>query len=160
MLLKLTSVSLVLCLLALEASAQCGFLGLQRCRNRRPNNNNNGGGRPAFQNGGGGGGACPRMAPNHNFGGRQYVLTWRNRATGCNKMSWGQARAYCNSLGMNAVSLDTREKANEFIGLLGREGAPYFWSGGEIFGPQHNQIRWANGVSQFTNGMPFSRTGG
>ena len=69
---------LVLCGLAALASAnpQGGFFGgLGGLFNRFQ-------GRP--QGGGGGGGGCRPSGPNHNFGGRNYLVSWR---LGCTQFS-------------------------------------------------------------------------
>ena len=76
---------------------------------------------------------------------------------GCNSFSAGAGDSYCRRNGMRAVSLDTRAKANHFIGVVGSARQKYFWTGGNISG---NQVTWPNGVRQNTNGMPWSRTGG
>ena len=34
--------------------------------------------------------------------------------------------------GMKLISLDSKEKAEHFLGLVGRDRAPYFWTGGQI----------------------------
>jgi hypothetical protein len=60
---------------------------------------------------------------------------------------------------MRAVSLDNPAVANEFLGLLGREGKRWFWTGGRISG---QSITWSNGNRQNAGELRniFSHTGG
>jgi len=139
---------LVLCGLAALASAnpQGGFFGgLGGLFNRFQ-------GRP--QGGGGGGGGCRPSGPNHNFGGRNYLVSWR---LGCTQFSQGEAAAYCRSNGMSPISLDSPAKEQEFTNLVAREGQPYFWTGGTV-NTAARTVSWPSG--QTTSTSLWSHTGG
>ena len=66
---------------------------------------------------------------NHQWQGRNYVLSWRE---GRNGFSHSAARSYCRGKGMRIVSLDNIQKAQHFLDLVERNNVPYFWAGGQI----------------------------
>jgi len=129
-------------------------------RNQRPNNNNgNGGGfRQNNVGGGGGGGGCRSGRSNHQYNGRNYLISWQ-ASPNC-KWTAGGAKAYCRSSGMRGISLDTQDKVNHFLGLIG--GTKYFWTGGTVSLGRTKTVSWPNGISQNANSrhMPWSHTGG
>jgi len=94
---------------------------------------------------------------NYQWEGRDYLLTWR---TGRNNFDWTRGVSYCKSQGMELISLDTEEKAEHFLGLVVRERAPYFWTGGEV-SPDNKELRWRNGKTEpISKGKhPWSFTG-
>ena len=107
-------------------------------------------------------GGCPTSAPNHSFGGQQFVISWANgpKAT-CGQFTGSQAQGYCSSMGMRPINLDDNAKAQHFIGLLaGDRGQTYFWTGGNV-DHRGGRVNWGNGRSQNIRDIRFwSRTGG
>lgn len=115
-------------------------------------------GRPAPS----GGGRCPSSGPNHSFGGQNFVISWQNGGrNACGQFTGGEARAYCSSVGMRPINLDSDAKAQHFIGLLARDrGQTYFWTGGSV-DHRGGRVNWGNGRSQAINSIRYwSRTGG
>ena len=120
-----------------------------------------GGRRPAaaaparpFQAGGGGGGCTPTA--NYQSGGRNFWVSWRSCPT---EFRGDQVAGVCSSGGMRPVSLNNIALAQEFMGLVGREGKRWFWTGGRISG---QTVTWPNGVSQNAGDLRalWSPTGG
>ena len=119
-----------------------------------------GGRRPAaaparpFQSGGGGGGCTPTA--NYQSGGRNFWVSWRTCGT---QFRGDQVAGVCASGGMRPVSLNNIALAQEFMGLVGREGQRWFWTGGRISG---QTVTWPNGVSQNAGDLRalWSPTGG
>lgn len=110
--------------------------------------------RPQGGRGGRGGGGCNARGPNHNFQGRDYLVSWRS---GCSSFTAGEGAAFCRSVGMRPISLDTPAKEREFTGLVRRENQKYFWTGGNVnHGPR--TIRWPSGRT--TSSGLWSNTGG
>ena len=137
-----------LCLSVCSASPQFGFLnGLFGGGNRgRPQSN-----RPA--SGGGGGGGCGGgNRANHQFQGRNYLISWR---LGCSSFTQSGGESFCRSNGMRMVSLDSSAKEREFLGLVGRERQRFFWTGGRVNG---RNINWPSGRRY--NNVNWSNTGG
>merc|ERR1712060_789175 len=66
---------------------------------------------------------------NHEFQGKNYLLTWR---MGRNNFDWTGGVRFCQSQGMQLVSLDNKEKTEHFLRLLTTDRSPYFWSGGQV----------------------------
>lgn len=132
--------------LALASAQPQGFFGGIRniFRGQRPR-----GGR---QNGGG---SCRANRPNHSFGGRDYLVSWRE---GCTSFSSGEGANFCRSVGMRPISLDTPQKENHFLGLVSRERQKYFWTGGNVNHGRNPSIRWASGRTTTSN--KWSNTGG
>ena len=129
------------------ASPQFGFLNnLFGGGGRRPSGGRPSGGRPSGRGCGGG------NAPNHNFQGRNYLVSWR---LGCTSFTQGQGEAFCRSNGMRAISIDNSAKEREFTSLVSREGQKYFWTGGRMSG---GRVTWPSGRS-YTN-VNWSHTGG
>ena len=58
---------------------------------------------------------CPLTQPNHQYQGRGYVVTFLDKSDGCNKFTAEEAAEFCKSIGGNAVSLDSNEKARLHI---------------------------------------------
>ena len=129
------------------ASPQFGFLnGLFGGRG-----GNRGGGRPQSNNFGGGRCGGGNRA-NHQFQGRNYLISWR---LGCSSFTQGGGEAFCRSNGMRPISLDSSAKEREFLGLVSRERQRYFWTGGKVSG---RSIRWPSGRRH--NNVNWSHTGG
>lgn len=102
-------------------------------------------------------GGCAPSAPNHNFGGKGYVLSWLN---GCTSFTGSEAAGYCRSMNMKPISLDDRSKADHFIGVLARAPTTYFWTGGNV-DHRGGRVNWANGASQGIRDISYwSHTGG
>merc|ERR1719410_2870581 len=103
--------------------------------------------------------ARPSVAPkgNYQWEGKSYLLTWR---TGRNNFAWNEGVSYCRSQGMKLISLDSKEKADHFLSLVGSDRAPYFWAGGEV-SSDSRRLTWQNGQSEpVTRGQhPWSFTG-
>lgn len=104
------------------------------------------------------GGQCRPSAPNYNFQGRGYVLSWLN---GCENFTGNEAASYCASMNMRAVNLDDPNKAQHFIGVLANTpNLKYFWTGGNV-NHRAGIVQWSNGVTQPFNSIRFwSQTGG
>eukprot|EP00090_Calanus_glacialis_P006869 TRINITY_DN1536_c0_g1_i6.p1 TRINITY_DN1536_c0_g1~~TRINITY_DN1536_c0_g1_i6.p1 ORF type:complete len:192 (+),score=32.45 TRINITY_DN1536_c0_g1_i6:85-660(+) len=139
----------VVVLSACSASPQFGFLnglfggggGRNRPQNNRP--------RPS----GGGGGRCGGgNQPNHQFQGQGYLVSWK---LGCTSFTQNAGESFCRANGMRPISLDSSAKESEFLGLVGREGQKYFWTGGKVSG---RNINWPSGRSY--NNVNWSNTGG
>ena len=113
---------------------------------------NLGGGRPSGNSIRGGGGCGGGHAPNHNFGGQNFLISWR---LGCTQFTQGQGENFCSQNGMRPISLDSQAKEREFSNLVAREGQRYFWTGGQSVG--NRQVRWSNGRVSTPN---WSHTGG
>ena len=67
----------------------------------------------------------------HNFDPRDniqrgYVATWK---IGCTSFQQHEAKAYCESMGMEPVSLDTPAKQDNFNRLIAQDAQRYFWTG-------------------------------
>merc|ERR1712106_742268 len=82
---------------------------------------------------------CPlRPTPNHSWNRIGFVVTWKFKGadnlpiTGCNKFTQAEAQEYCNAMNMEPVSLNTREKQDEFNRLIASGAQRYFWTGGEV----------------------------
>merc|ERR1719312_845117 len=98
-----------------------------------------------------------RPKGNYQWEGKSYLLTWR---TGRNNFAWQEGVSYCRSQGMKLISLDSKEKADHFLSLVGRDRAPYFWAGGEVSG-NSRELKWLNGNKEtISKGQhPWSFTG-
>ena len=152
---------LVACCTILSVQAQFGgffrpFFGRRPSRPApRPQQNFNQ--RPSAPRGG-----CPTSAPNHSFGGQNFVISWQNgpKAT-CGQFTGSGAQQYCSSMGMRPVNLDNDAKAQHFIGLLaGDRSQTYFWTGGNV-DHRGGRVNWGNGRSQNIRDIRYwSRTGG
>merc|ERR1712076_303593 len=111
-----------LCLVTLtSASPQFGFLGNLFNGFR----GNRGGGRRPASGGGGGGNCGGGHRPNHQFGGQNFLVSWR---LGCSGFTQGQGENFCRANGMRPISIDNSAKESEFTRLVAREGQKYFWS--------------------------------
>ena len=142
-------VFVALCLLSLtSASPQFGFLGNLFNGFR----GNRGGGRRPASGGGGGGNCGGGHRPNHQFGGQNFLVSWR---IGCNDFTQSQGEAFCRSNGMRALSIDSASKEREFTGLVAREGQRFYWTGGKVSG---RNISWPSGRGYST--VAWSHTGG
>jgi len=104
--------------------------------------------------GGASGGACRASGPNHNFGGKGYLVSWR---LGCTHFTQAEAAAYCRSNGLTPISLDDPSKEREFATLVAREGQPWFWTGGTV-NTGARSVSWPNGRT--TTPSLWSSTGG
>merc|ERR1712038_841536 len=137
-----------LCLVSLtSAIPQFGFLNniFNGFRGNR-----GGGRRPA--SGGGGGGCGGGHRPNHQFGGQNFLVSWR---LGCTSFTQSQGEAFCRNNGMRAISIDSASKEREFTGLVAREGQRFYWTGGRVSG---GRISWPSGRAH--NNVAWSHTGG
>merc|ERR1719449_150034 len=80
----------------------------------------------------GGTSLCGAAAPNHFWTDprdnvqRGYVATWK---IGCSTFQQHEAKAYCESMGMEPVSLDTPAKQDNFNRLIAQDAQRYFWTG-------------------------------
>merc|ERR1711970_15709 len=94
---------------------------------------------------------------NYEWNGKRFLLTWR---TGRNNFAWNEGVSYCRSQGMKLISLDSREKADHFLNLVGKERAEYFWAGGEVSSDSQT-LTWQNGRTEsISKGQhPWSFTG-
>merc|ERR1712158_61835 len=81
----------------------------------------------------GGTSLCGAAAPNHFWTDprdnvqRGYVATWK---VGCSTFQQHEAKAYCESMGMEPVSLDSPAKQVNFNRLIAQDAQRYFWTGG------------------------------
>merc|ERR1739848_483599 len=100
-------------------------------------------------------GRCSANQPNHDFGGKSYLVSWRS---GCTSFSHGEGAAFCRSVGMQPLSLDTPAKERHFTGLVAQERQKYFWTGGNVNHGRNPSIRWPSGRT--TTSRLWSNTGG
>jgi len=143
-----TTLLYFLCLSLCSASPQFGFL-------RGLFGGGRGGGRPQSNRPsvGGGGGRCGGgNRANHQFQGRNYLISWR---LGCSSFTQGGGESFCRANGMRLVSIDSAAKEREFLGLVSREGQRFFWTGGRVRG---RNISWPSGRRH--NNIAWSSTGG
>ena len=54
------------------------------------------------------------------------MATWK---IGCTSFQQHEAKAYCESMGMEPVSLDTPAKQDNFNRLIAQDAQRYFWTG-------------------------------
>merc|ERR1712110_129973 len=90
------------------------------------------------------------------WNGKGYVVTWK---IGCSTFEQHEAKAYCNSLGMEPVSLDTPEKQNEFNRLIAQDAQRFFWTGG-IVDHANRLVGWSNPASntiRFSDSLRIQR---
>merc|ERR1711936_650215 len=94
---------------------------------------------------------------NHQFQGKSYLLTWR---MGRNNFDWTGGVRFCQSQGMQLVSLDNKEKTEHFLRLLTTDRSPYFWSGGQVSRDSRSPS-WPSGKTEpIARGQhPWSFTG-
>ena len=89
----------------------------------------------------------------------RYVVTWK---IGCSTFEQHEAKEYCNSMGMEPVSLDTPAKQNEFNRLIAQDAQRFFWTGG-IVDHANQVVGWSNPASntiRFSDSLHWSHTGG
>jgi len=108
--------------------------------------------RPNGVRGGGGGRCGGGNQPNHNFGGQDFLISWR---IGCTSFSADEGAAFCRNNGMRPISIDNSGKEQEFLRLVARENQKYFWTGGKVSG---RNINWPSGRGY--NNVNWSNTGG
>jgi len=146
---KLSGVFLVIALAAAVSGLPQGgfFSGLRNIF--RGGNRGQRGGRAQ------GSGRCGRSQPNHRFGGRDYLVSWR---VGCTSFTQGEGAAYCRQNGMRPVSLDSPSLENEFMRLVAQEGQKYFWTGGNVNHGRNPSVSWPSGRTTSSN--KWSNTGG
>ena len=93
---------------------------------------------------------------NHQFQGKSYLLTWR---MGRNNFDWTGGVRFCQSQGMQLVSLDNKEKTEHFSTVLQSDRAPYFWSGGQV-SRDSRSLSWPSGktepIARGQVGLPIS----
>jgi len=96
-------------------------------------------------------------AAKHAWEGRNYYLSWR---TGQNNFEWAAGAAFCQSLGMRLISLDSPAKLAHFLELVAAERPLYFWAGGELDAGAE-RLRWLSGVEEAVvrGAHPWSPTG-
>lgn len=113
----------------------------------------------------GGTSLCGAQAPNHFWRDprdgvqRGYVVTWK---FGCASFQQSDAKEYCNSMGMEAVSLDSPEKQDEFNRLIAQDAQRFFWTGGVVDHAQKT-VFWNNPSGTpipFSQSAHWSHTGG
>merc|ERR1712142_337153 len=113
---------------------------------------------------------CRASAPNHFWTDprdgitRGYVVTWNftDNLASCQKFQQSDARAYCKSMGMEPVSLDSPAKQDEFNRLVAFGAQRYFWTGGIVDHAQKT-VFWSNGNARplgFSESAHWSHTGG
>merc|ERR1712142_77358 len=113
---------------------------------------------------------CRASAPNHFWTDprdgitRGYVVTWNftDNLASCQKFQQSDARAYCKSMGMEPVSLDSPAKQDEFNRLVAFGAQRYFWTGGIVDHAQKT-VFWSNGNAcplGFSESAHWSHTGG
>merc|ERR1712154_20344 len=90
--------------------------------------------------------------PNYQFGGKDYLVSWR---LGCSRLTQARADNFCRQNNMRPISIDSFEKQREFLGLVSRENQRFFWTGGRVRG---GNIQWPSGRS--FNNVNWSHTGG
>jgi len=104
---------------------------------------------------------CPLTQANHQYQGRGYIVTFLDKSDGCNKFTAEEAAEFCKSVGGNAVSLDSNEKALAMMDLLRQNAQRYMWTGGRI---DHTAqvVTWPSGAREgWIRGQRFwSHTGG
>merc|ERR1719422_2883390 len=81
---------------------------------------------------------------NHEFQGKNYLLTWR---MGRNNFDWTGGVRFCQSKGMNLISLDNKEKTEHFLRLVATDRSPYFWAGGQV-SRDSRTLTWQNGKTE------------
>merc|ERR1712027_102055 len=101
----------------------------------------------------GGTAKCAAQAPNHFWNGKGYVATWK---FGCRAFEQHEAREYCQSMGMEPVSLDTPEKQNEFNRLIAQDAQRFFWTGGIV--DHANQLVGLNQITELLERTPHQRS--
>ena len=84
--------------------------------------------------------------------GQNFLISWR---LGCSKFTQSQGERFCRANNMRAVSLDSREKEDHFLGIVAKDRQRYFWTGGEV---RNGQISWPSGKRY--NDVDWSHTGG
>ena len=84
--------------------------------------------------------------------GQNFLISWR---LGCSKFTQSQAERFCKSNNMRAVSLDSRDKEDHFLGLVAKDRQRYFWTGGQV---RNGRITWPSGRRY--NDVNWSHTGG
>lgn len=87
------------------------------------------------------------------------MATWK---FGCASFQQSEAKEYCNSMGMEPVSLDTPAKQDEFNRLIAQDAQRFFWTGGIVDHAQKT-VFWSNPAAQpvaFSNSVHWSHTGG
>ncbi len=96
-------------------------------------------------------------AAKHAWEGRNYYLSWR---TGQNNFEWAAGAAFCQSLGMRLISLDSPAKLTHFLDLVAAERPLYFWAGGELDAGAE-RLRWLSGGEEAVvrGAHPWSPTG-
>ena len=105
-------------------------------------------------NSGGGGGKCSGRGKrtNYNSNSGSYLVSWK---IGCTSFKQGEADRFCRDAGMRPISIDSREKEDEFLRLVRTDRQRYFWTGGQVSG---RNIRWPSGKRY--NSVNWSNTGG
>ena len=101
---------------------------------------------------GGGGGCGGGHRPNHQFGGQNFLVSWK---IGCNDFTQSQGESFCRQNGMRALSIDSASKEREFKALVAREGQRFYWTGGRVSG---RNISWPSGRPH--SNVEWSHTGG
>lgn len=118
----------------------------------------------------GGTAKCPAHEPNHFWTDpkdnrlRGYVVTWKftDDSNQCSKMQQHEAKEYCQSMGMEPVSLDSPPKQDEFNRLIASDAQRYFWTGGIVDHAQET-VFWSNrngSPVRFDDSRHWSHTGG
>ena len=104
-----------------------------------------------------GGGCSGGHQPNHRFGGKDYLISWR---VGCSNFMQSEADSFCQRSNMRPISIDSSAEEREFLGLVGRENQKYFWTGGKLSGRTRrgDTIQWPSG--RVYNNVNWSNSGG
>merc|ERR1712226_1728355 len=103
---------------------------------------------------------CPDAEANHFWNGKRFIITWLN-GDNCKSFTGVQADNYCKAQGGRAVSLDTNEAAEHFLGESARHAQRYYWTGGRL-DHKCKVLTWPSGAREgWTEGTRYwSNTGG
>merc|ERR1711910_214628 len=122
--------------------------GRNNNRNNNRNNRNNQGGRKAKQSQCGGG-----NKPNHTYRGQNFLISWR---LGCSKFTQSQGERFCRANNMRAVSLDSREKEDHFLGIVAKDRQRYFSTGPTQEAPNVPSLITEKGMSSASQFLMIS----
>jgi len=92
------------------------------------------------------------------FGGRQYVLSWKE---GENFLTFDEARQFCASKNMRVISMDTsNQKTLSFLGHMAtNDHVRSIWTSGRL-SHDKQQVFWSDSVEPVTQGEgAWSHTG-
>ena len=67
------------------------------------------------------------------------MATWK---VGCSTFQQHEAKAYCESMGMEPVSLDSPAKQDNFNRLIAQDAQRYFWTGERASNHSNSVLRF------------------